>query len=593
MSTYYVIVTNKGKEKDAAARAAGTPMPLYAQLALGDGGGASFDPLETQVSLVNEVWRGDVNRVFVHPTNDNWVVIEARVPAEAGPFDIREVGVYDTDGDFVVVGSQALTIKPDPASGSTKDLYVRIVCEITNAAEVIQLVDPTLVYLTQWHLAEHADRRDNPHNVTVGQIGAETPSGAQAKVNEHAGAENNPHNVTAAQAGAETPTGAQARVDEHAGAKNNPHAVTAAQAGADPAGTAVAGDNALRGAVADSYNTLEKIALKLNQIDAVLSSDDVTLDEVQEIIDYITDNAADITTLMSSKVNISSIVDNLLSSLSNSPLSANQGRLLKNLVDTKAEPLSGAITSHEHQRLASRNNYTINLNTLPDAVHCSGGMRVDFINNFSIGSQYRTVISMAASGDTGMTQLFFPYNSGTEEPIYVRNCNYNTNEWGPLRKMYDEAVDLGFPVGTKMVFVQAAAPVGWVLDTTASYNTAGLRIVTSSGGSTGGSSDAFATHSHSVASHSHGDTFAVAGHTLTLTEIPSHRHSFSGHYYDSSPYVAADLSKAGTNVGYTNYSGGGGAHSHGLTGVVSSGGGGSTGSFSPKYVNAIICAKES
>ena len=42
----------------------------------------------------------------------------------------------------------------------------------------------------------------NPHAVTTSQIGAETPAGAQAKVDAHAGDSNNPHNVTAAQVGA-------------------------------------------------------------------------------------------------------------------------------------------------------------------------------------------------------------------------------------------------------------------------------------------------------------------------------------------------------------------------------------------------------
>lgn len=42
----------------------------------------------------------------------------------------------------------------------------------------------------------HADRTDNPHGVTTSQIGAETPAGAQAKVDAHSGS-TNPHSATA------------------------------------------------------------------------------------------------------------------------------------------------------------------------------------------------------------------------------------------------------------------------------------------------------------------------------------------------------------------------------------------------------------
>ncbi|MDF2499299.1 MAG: hypothetical protein K0Q77_13 [Anaerosporomusa subterranea] len=66
----------------------------------------------------------------------------------------------------------------------------------------------------------HAGRTDNPHSVTAIQVGAETPSGAQAKanvvqssINAHTARIDNPHSVTAAQVGAETPAGAQAKAN--------------------------------------------------------------------------------------------------------------------------------------------------------------------------------------------------------------------------------------------------------------------------------------------------------------------------------------------------------------------------------------------
>ncbi len=51
-------------------------------------------------------------------------------------------------------------------------------------------------------VAEHVGDKANPHQVTVEQIGAETPTGAQAKVEAHAMRIDNPHDVTYDQTGA-------------------------------------------------------------------------------------------------------------------------------------------------------------------------------------------------------------------------------------------------------------------------------------------------------------------------------------------------------------------------------------------------------
>lgn len=89
-------------------------------------------------------------------------------------------------------------------------------------------------------LAHIADKK-NPHGVTVAQIGAETPEGAQQKINAamaaHKADQNNPHGVTTTQIGAETPEGAQQKVDAamfaHQSNQNNPHHVTVSQIGAE------------------------------------------------------------------------------------------------------------------------------------------------------------------------------------------------------------------------------------------------------------------------------------------------------------------------------------------------------------------------
>ncbi len=72
-----------------------------------------------------------------------------------------------------------------------------------------------------------------------------------------------------------------------------------------------------------------------------------------------------------------------------------------------------------------------------------------------------------------------------------------------------------FPSGTKMLFNQTSAPVGWVKDVT--HDNKALRVVTGTAGT--GGSIAFTT---AFASQNVGDT------TLTASQIPSHTHTFSG-----------------------------------------------------------------
>lgn len=113
---------------------------------------------------------------------------------------------------------------------------------------------------------------------------------------------------------------------------------TAAQVGADPAGTAanrVSAHNTDDEAHQDLRTALELINTRLT---AFFDSDDQTLDELSEIVAYITSNKSLINAITTSKVNVSDIVNNLTTNIANRPLSAAQGVALKALIDAIAVP---------------------------------------------------------------------------------------------------------------------------------------------------------------------------------------------------------------------------------------------------------------
>ena len=78
---------------------------------------------------------------------------------------------------------------------------------------------------------------------------------------------------------------------------------------------------------------LDALDLHVREVSALLDVDDDTLNELQEVVDYIKSNKALIDAITVNKVNVSDIVDSLVSLATNKPLSANQGRVLKALID--------------------------------------------------------------------------------------------------------------------------------------------------------------------------------------------------------------------------------------------------------------------
>lgn len=153
--SYYVKVTTTGQTKLADAVANQTPLQIT-HFAVGDANGAYYEPTGNEVALVHEVWRATVNRVYRHPNNPSWIVVEAIIPASQGGFDIREAGAFDGAGAMIAIGKYPLTTKPAPGSGSEKDLYVRLIMQVANVAAVDQTIDPSLIMATQ----EYVDRKN-------------------------------------------------------------------------------------------------------------------------------------------------------------------------------------------------------------------------------------------------------------------------------------------------------------------------------------------------------------------------------------------------------------------------------------------------
>lgn len=123
---------------------------------------------------------------------------------------------------------------------------------------------------------------------------------------------------------------------------------TAEQVGADPKGTA---ENAVsqHNTSDDAHNDIRLELKAINdRLTAFFDSDDQTLDELSEIVSYITNNKTLIESITTSKVSVADIVNNLTTNVSNKPLSAAQGVVLKGLIDTLSNSLSNYQTKGDY-----------------------------------------------------------------------------------------------------------------------------------------------------------------------------------------------------------------------------------------------------
>ncbi|WP_252235599.1 phage tail protein [Clostridium sp. CH2] len=145
---FYTILTKLGKAKIANSAALGSKVD-FVKLKIGDGGGKYYNPTENQDELINQVWEGNIGSVKIDKENSNWVIVETVLPADVGGFFIREAGIYDNEDNLIAISKLAETYKPLASEGSSKDLIIRVILEVSNAENVTLKIDPTVILATK------------------------------------------------------------------------------------------------------------------------------------------------------------------------------------------------------------------------------------------------------------------------------------------------------------------------------------------------------------------------------------------------------------------------------------------------------------
>lgn len=133
---YYSIITNAGLVKQTAASSPGGSLIELIHIAVGDANGTSYNPNGTETSLAHELYRTTLTHVAIDGDNPNQLIVEGVISEEIGPFTIREVGIFDSEGQLFAIGKYPETLKSTSSIGSGKRLYIRMILGFANAPQV-------------------------------------------------------------------------------------------------------------------------------------------------------------------------------------------------------------------------------------------------------------------------------------------------------------------------------------------------------------------------------------------------------------------------------------------------------------------------
>ncbi|WMJ01400.1 phage tail protein [Pseudomonas chlororaphis subsp. aurantiaca] len=153
-SQFFAILTNVGMAKQANADALGIPWKIT-DMGVGDANDTDPIPNAAQTRLISEWRRRPLNQLRVDPVNPAVIIAEQIIPADEGGHWIRELGLYDSDGDLVAVANCAPSFKPVLSQGSGRTQVVRMNFIVSSTGNITLKIDPAVVLATR----EYVDQR--------------------------------------------------------------------------------------------------------------------------------------------------------------------------------------------------------------------------------------------------------------------------------------------------------------------------------------------------------------------------------------------------------------------------------------------------
>jgi len=153
---FLTLITAAGAERIANAAATGQPVGI-SEMAVGDGGGILSMPSNGSTRLINEQYRGVLNKLVIADSNASVIEAEMIMPPQIGGFWLRELALYADDGECIAVGNMPETYKPLLAEGSGRFQIIRMQVKVSSTAAVEMIADPSVILATVEDVSTAAD----------------------------------------------------------------------------------------------------------------------------------------------------------------------------------------------------------------------------------------------------------------------------------------------------------------------------------------------------------------------------------------------------------------------------------------------------
>ena len=147
-TTYFSIVTDIGTRK-MLERIQQKEKLQISQFAAGDGGGQYYEPTTDMTALQNEVWRGDIHSCKISEESENILIVDSVIPADSGGFTIREMAIFDNEGDMIAICNTPDTAKVRITDGVVHELMLSMEVLLTNTDSTELVIDPNVVTATK------------------------------------------------------------------------------------------------------------------------------------------------------------------------------------------------------------------------------------------------------------------------------------------------------------------------------------------------------------------------------------------------------------------------------------------------------------
>ena len=140
---FYAILTEAGQRLQFECLDNPDKTFEMSEMAVGDGNGSYYEPEKTQTKLKNECYRHAITRRMTDEDNLVKSVI-LDIPEDVTGFTVREVGVFGTDGELLIIGKYPATERKSTDSGAISQLAIKVDLTQINELVLPVLIDPSV-----------------------------------------------------------------------------------------------------------------------------------------------------------------------------------------------------------------------------------------------------------------------------------------------------------------------------------------------------------------------------------------------------------------------------------------------------------------